>query len=112
LPQIGFENAHGCPKNAENSFGIDFLKCNEYLNDIVQVTGDETGVSFMNVETKGQSKQWIHIHSPNRLKKFKQTTAYQKADGICFLGQEMSADGGIHVTRDHNNIRSVLHVKH
>jgi hypothetical protein len=32
----------------------------------------------------------------------------QKADGNCFLGQERSADGGIHTTRDHNNIRSVL----
>jgi hypothetical protein len=112
LPRIGFKNAHGCPQNAENSFGFDFLKCNDYLNHIVQVTGDETWVSFMNVDAKGQSKQWIHTYSPNRLKKFKQTTAYQKADGIYFLGQERSANGGIHITMYHNNIRSVLHVKH
>jgi transposase len=32
----------------------------------------------------------------------------QKVDGNCFLGQESSADGGIHATRDHNNVRSVL----
>jgi hypothetical protein len=32
----------------------------------------------------------------------------QKADGNCFLGQERSGDGGIHVIRNHNNIRSVL----
>jgi hypothetical protein len=30
-----------------------------------------------------------------------------KAGGNCFLGQEMSADGGIH-TMDDNNVRSVL----
>jgi hypothetical protein len=28
----------------------------EFLNHIVRVTGDETCVSFVNVETKGQSK--------------------------------------------------------
>jgi hypothetical protein len=39
---------------------------------------------------------------------FKQTLSVcQKADN-CFLGQERSADGGIHATKDHNNIRSVL----
>jgi hypothetical protein len=32
--------------------------------------------------------------------------ACQKADGICFLRQERSADGGIHATRDNNNITS------
>jgi hypothetical protein len=32
----------------------------------------------------------------------------QKADGNCFLGQEKRADGGTHITRDHNNIRNVL----
>jgi hypothetical protein len=62
----------------------------------------------VNVETKEQSKQWMHAHSPNKLKKFKQTSACQKADGNCFLGQESSADGGIHATRDHGNVGSVL----
>jgi hypothetical protein len=28
--------------------------------------------------------------------------------GNCFLEQEMSGDGGIHATRDHINVRSVL----
>jgi hypothetical protein len=37
------------------------------------MTGDETWVSFVNVVTKEQSKQWTHTHSPNNLKKFKQT---------------------------------------
>jgi hypothetical protein len=38
----------------------------EFLNHIIQVTSDETWVSFMNVETKKQSKK-------NKPKKFKQT---------------------------------------
>jgi hypothetical protein len=42
----------------------------EFLNHIVRVTGDETWVSYVNVEPKEQSKQWMHTHSPNKLKKF------------------------------------------
>jgi transposase len=39
----------------------------------------------------------MHTHSPNKAKKFKQTlSACQKAEGNCFLGQERSADGGVH----------------
>jgi hypothetical protein len=49
----------------------------EFHNHIIRVTGDETWVSFMNVETKEQSKQWMHTHSPNKPKKFKQTSACQ-----------------------------------
>jgi hypothetical protein len=41
--------------------------------------------------------------------KFKQTlSAYMKAYGNCFLGLERCADGGIHATRDHNKVTSVL----
>jgi hypothetical protein len=32
---------------------------NEFLSHIIWVTGDETWVSFVNVETKEQSKQWM-----------------------------------------------------
>jgi hypothetical protein len=32
----------------------------------------------------------------------------QRADGNCLLGEEWSADDGIHATRDHNNVKSVL----
>jgi hypothetical protein len=72
-------------------------------------TGDETWVSFVNVETREQSEQWMYTHSPDKPKTFKQTlSACQKADGSCFLGQERSADGGIHATRDHRNVTSVL----
>jgi hypothetical protein len=76
---------------------------------IIQVTGDEAWFSFLNVETKEQSKQWMHTHSPNKPKKFKTTlSAYQKGDDSCFLGQERSADSGIHATKDHTNVTSVL----
>jgi hypothetical protein len=35
-----------------------YLKeCDDFLNHIIQVTGDKTWVSFVNVETKEQSKQ-------------------------------------------------------
>jgi hypothetical protein len=34
----------------------------EFLSHIVQVTGDETWVSFVNVEIKEQSKQWMRTY--------------------------------------------------
>jgi hypothetical protein len=56
---MGPENAHACAQNAENVFGFCGLfleRCHkdgdEFLNHIVRVTGDETWVSFVNVETK------------------------------------------------------------
>jgi hypothetical protein len=60
----------------------------QYHKMAIRVTGDETCVSFVNVETKEQSKQWLHTHSPNKPKKFKKNVC-QEADCICFLGQEM-----------------------
>jgi hypothetical protein len=66
----------------------------EFLSHIIQVTGEETWVSSVSVETEEQSKQWMHTHSPDKLKEFKQTlSASHKADGNCFLGHERSADG-------------------
>jgi hypothetical protein len=44
----------------------------EFLNHIIRVTIGVTWASFVNVETKEQSKQWMHTHSPNKPKKFKQ----------------------------------------
>jgi hypothetical protein len=65
-------NAHGCAQNAENGFGFEFFleryhkDGDEFHNHIVGVKGDETWVSFVNVETEEQSNQWMHIHSPNK----------------------------------------------
>jgi hypothetical protein len=38
----------------------------------------------VNVETKEQSFQWMHTHSPNKPKKLNDIVC-QKADGSCFL---------------------------
>jgi hypothetical protein len=92
---------------------VDFLERyhkdgDEFLNHIVQVTGDETWVSFVNAATKEQSKQWVHTHSSKKPKLKQTLSACQEADGNCFLGQERSVDAGIHATRDHNNVTGVM----
>jgi hypothetical protein len=68
------ENAPRCTQNTENGFGFGFLERyhkdgHEFFNHIV--TGGKTWVSFVNVETKEQSEQWMHTHSPNKSKRFK-----------------------------------------
>jgi histone-lysine N-methyltransferase SETMAR len=52
--------------------------------------------------TKEQSKQWMHTHSPNKPKKFKQTSA-RKLMAPVFWERK-----GVHAPRDQNNVRSVL----
>jgi hypothetical protein len=47
-----------------------------------QVT--KPGVSFGNVKTKDQSKQWMHTHSPNKPKIFKQTLSARKLVAAVF----------------------------
>jgi hypothetical protein len=61
----------------------------------------------VNVETKDQSKQWMHIRSPNKPKEFKQTLSARKLM-VTVFGQERSADGGIRATRNQNNVKRVL----
>jgi hypothetical protein len=88
------------------SFGFDFLeRCHrdgdEFLNHIVRVIGDETWVSFVNAETKKQSKQWMHMHTPNKPNKFKQTLSAKKLmtcvfwDGKGALMMEFMLQGAI-----------------
>jgi hypothetical protein len=69
---MGYKNAHGWAQNTENGFdsALTFLECshkdsNEFLCHIIQVTGDESWVSFA---MKYQSKQWMHTHSPYKPK--------------------------------------------
>jgi hypothetical protein len=108
---MGSENAHEHITHRMVLVFEDFLQWyhkdgDEFLSHIV--TSDETWVSIVNVETKEQSKQWIHTHSSNKLKKLKQRLpAYQRADGNWFLRQERSADGAIRAARD-LDIKSVL----
>jgi hypothetical protein len=56
---MGSEYAHGCIQNAEDGFGFDFLEQyhkdgHEFLNYVIRITGNETWVSTVNVETKEQ----------------------------------------------------------
>jgi hypothetical protein len=54
----------------------------------------------MNVEIEEQSKQWTHKHSPNKPKR-------QLVVGNSFLGQERSADCGIHAIRVNNSQKCI-----
>ena len=54
----------------------------EFLDRIV--TGDEIWVQLVNAETKEQYKQWMHTHSPNKPKKFKQTLSNRKMMAAVF----------------------------
>jgi hypothetical protein len=59
-------------------------KKNEFHKHIIRVTGNETWDSLLNAETKEQSKQWMHTHSPNKLKKIKQTLSASKLMATLF----------------------------
>jgi hypothetical protein len=53
-----------------------------------------------------QSSGCTHIHQTKV-----GTNVCQNADGNCFPGEEGTADGGIHATRDHSNVRSAKEKK-
>jgi hypothetical protein len=74
-------------KTQRMASALTFLQCyhnegDEFLDKIV--TGNETWVKFVNVETKEQSRQWIHTHSPNKPRKFKQLLANRKLMAAVF----------------------------
>jgi uncharacterized damage-inducible protein DinB len=58
----------------------------ELLNHII--TDDETWISFVNAETKEQSKQWMHTQSPNKPKKFKQIMSARKLMAAVFWARK------------------------
>jgi hypothetical protein len=60
---MGSENAHAYAIQRYHKVG------DEFLNHMIRVAGDETWVSFVNVETKEQSKQWMHTNSPTQAEK-------------------------------------------
>jgi hypothetical protein len=81
--------ANGCAQNTKNSFGLDFLERynksgDEFFNHVVRVTSDEAWGLFVNVETKEQSKQWMHTHSPSKLKKCKQILYARELMAVVF----------------------------
>jgi hypothetical protein len=73
---MGSEISEECAKKQRiDSAFVDFLEQyhkdgNKFLSRII--TDDETWVSFVNVEIKEQSKQWMHTYSPNKPNNFKQ----------------------------------------
>jgi hypothetical protein len=56
----------------------------EFLSHIVGVAGDKTWISFVNVETKEQTKQWMHTHPPNKPEKLKQILSARKLVATLF----------------------------
>ena len=51
------------------------------------VTGDETWISYTNVESKQKSMQWCHSSSP-KTKKFKQAPSIRKMMATAFWDQK------------------------
>jgi hypothetical protein len=58
------------------------------ISHIVRVTGNETWVSLVNVETEQQPMQWIHIHSPNKPKKSERMLSARKLMITVFWGRK------------------------
>jgi hypothetical protein len=74
------ENGHGCTQNAENWLLEQYHKDgNEFLYHIIK--GNEIWLSFVNVETNQQSKQWTHTFT----KQAEKSAVSKKDDGNCFL---------------------------
>jgi hypothetical protein len=106
-------NAHSSTQNAESGFSFSFFIAvpkdgNEFLIRSIQVTGDETWVSFVNVETKEQTKQWTRTHSPNEMKKFVAFLPVRKLMANVFWDRKGVLIVGIHATRHQNNVIIVL----
>jgi hypothetical protein len=81
----------------------------EFLNHIVRVTCEETWISFVNFENKEQSKQWMQNTFTKKAEKFKETLSARKLMATVFWDRTgHQYDGGLHATRDHSNVRSVL----
>jgi hypothetical protein len=110
------KNAHQCTKNAGDGFSFDFLRvipqrC-QWISQSHRTSNRSWNVDFIcecwiqravkavdaHTLTK-QAKKNLHKHC---------LPARKLMASVYSVWQEWSADGWIHVTRDHNNIRSVL----
>jgi hypothetical protein len=79
----------GAHKTQGMASALTFLKRyykdgDEFLNHVVRVTGHKTWVSFVTVETKEQSKQLMHTHSPNKPKRLLTTLSARKLMATAF----------------------------
>jgi hypothetical protein len=50
----------------------------------------------------------MHTHHQTSRTSLNKRCLPTRADGNCFLRQKRSADAGIHITKDHTNVRDVL----
>jgi histone-lysine N-methyltransferase SETMAR len=80
-----------------------------FLDQILVVTGDETWVSHNIPESKRQSLEWHHSHSPSKPIKFKQTLSTWKSPiNSFFLGPERRPSGKIHPQRPNHQHCDIL----
>ena len=70
----------------------------EFLDSIV--TGDETWVFHHTAESKQQSLQWRHTHSPGP--KIQNFNFSEKNHGVSFLGQKRHSPGRLHASWRNN----------
>lgn len=110
---MGSPDVHECMQNAEKSFSFHFFRViphrwHSLLNYIIQVTCDETWLPFVNTETKEQSKQQTHTHSPNKPKKVLNKCLPARKMITVFWNRKAVLMVKFNATSDHNNIRSVL----
>jgi hypothetical protein len=108
------ENAHGCAQNVENCFGFGFYFLERYHKDGDEflshiLTGDETWVSFVNVETKEHSKHWMHTHSSKKPKHCKHALCARKLVAAVFWDRK----GGlmVKVTQQETTITSQVYCR-
>jgi len=89
-----------CRTSAQHSFiGMFNTEGEKFLDCIVN--GDETWISYSNIEMKKHSTVWKHSGSP-KPKKFTQTFHGRKLKATLFFG------GGIHESRNSSHIGSVV----
>jgi hypothetical protein len=94
LFKVGSKNVHGCAQNTQNGISFDFFleryhkDGHEFLSHIIGVTDDEFWVLFVNVEIKQHSEQWMHTHSPDKLKMFKEMSARKLMATVYGTGKE------------------------
>jgi hypothetical protein len=87
---MGSENAHGCAEEQRIVSVLPFLERyhkdgNGYFSHIIRVRDDETGILFVNVETKKESKQWMHTQSQNKPKTFNYTFSAPQETGGSYI---------------------------
>jgi hypothetical protein len=74
----------------------------------MRVTGDEVWVSFRNVETREQWKQWIHTRPPKKRKKFKQVLFSCQNAEVSWRGEGKEDSYWSSCRNDRSNVMDML----